>query len=547
LVAADLTPERLEALLRSGGSGALLLARYVASIRSDPVARAAFLDALGPAGFAELLDVTGRTVVRLHQATGSKVPAAAAADEVLGALAGVWSTARAAGDVHSAGWDRAVATAPLYAAGRVLEVAAATPGALTTAELTQWASTTWRRLIAAFGTEDAAWPSLVGDHVLAALANDGRAARSFLLDLAADPTAFGALLANVASAPEVTGRLLLASTDPTTVTSPSDDDEVRRSMQAVLRTADGLLSQQRAAIPHVSGTGVADVAGTGWVLPTDLGTYAGRYIDRLVDPHDGSPLGSGSITSYAWPGWRDREVAGILRRFARDPLVAAQLEDATLARSLQRIGEVDLRAGEGDRVMESAAYDIAAVRALRRDDELDHVLHDRQRFDQMVSGADLVVTVVGIGGPDVVAVPTEGWAWLTRAGGVTGRTTPGALLLSPFEPRSVRDALASQRASSALDVAVLKSAVASIAFAQLQAAGVLTGPAPVVPAAPDEQARDLAHSARPGDNANAPGDGYSAQLDAWLDQHRDEPAGQLVEQLMDSAGDASALGAGWVA
>jgi hypothetical protein len=64
---------------------------------------------------------------------------------------------------------------------------------------------------------------------------------------------------------------------------------------------------------------------------------------------------------------------------------------------------------------------------------------------------------------------------------------------------------------------------------------------------PGDQVRQLVRATDPGDNADAAAAAYSDQLEAWVDRHRDEPAGQTVEQLLDSVGDAAAAGAAWVA
>ena len=345
----------------------------------------------------------------------------------------------------------------------------------------------------------------------------------------------------------MTGALLLASTDPSTVSTAADDDEVRRSMQDVLRTIGRLLDGRRAGFARMRPDGAVDVSGTGWILPTDLGTYAGRYAERMIDPRDGSPGGPSSTRSYAWPGWDEREVERLLSQLVQDPLTAGQLQDAATAGLLRRIGQLDLTTDGSDGVVENGVYVVAAVEALVRNRELDHVIHDGHRFEQLVAGADLAVTVAGIAGPNPVLVPAETWAWMSRLGGVTGHPSPGAVLLSPFRPTSVREALARGRASQALDVAVLKQAVAAVALAQLHATGQITGPTPVVPTDPDEQVTQLVERTRPGDNANAAGDAYLDRVETWVDEHRGEPAGRVVEGLMDSVGDAAARGAGWVA
>jgi hypothetical protein len=547
MLAAELTPEHLRALLAGQGAQAQPLVRYLARLGAEPAVAGALMDALGPTRFAALLEVAGQRVVGLFQPGGLALPAAEVADGVVTGLAGLWAVTRASGRVRSRAWDEAVLGGSLYVAGRALEVAAATKRALAPTELARWGEALWRRLIAAFGTEAAPWPDLVGDHVLAALTHDGKAARTFLLHIAPDPTAFGALLTGVAASPAAAGRLLLASTDPSSVTTPADEDEVRRSMQAVLRTAGGLLDACRVSFAHFDASGRVEVVGSGWVLPTDLGTYVGRYAERLIDPTDGLGRARSSISSAAWPGWGEREAARLLERLVLDPVFAAELLDAATARYLARLDAEDLTAGGADEVVENGAFVTAAVGALVRDHELEHVIADGARFGRLVAGGDLVVTVAGLFGPDLVAVPAEAWAWSSRLAGVAGHAGPGGIVLAPFRPTAVRDAMAQSGAAEALGAAVLKQATASVALAQLQRSGRLRGPAPAVPVEPDGQVRELARETRPGDNANAAAATYGERLEAWVDEHRDEPGGRVVEQLMDSVGDAAAQGAAWVA
>jgi hypothetical protein len=546
MLATELTPAHLRELLAGDGRRAAPLLRYLARVGTEPAAGRAFLNALGPARFAALLDVAGERGLQLHQPIGP-LPGAETADDVAAGLAGVWATARGTGRFRSPAWDGAALGGTLYAASRALAVAARTPGALAPAELARWGQTQWNRLIVAFGAEAAPWPQLVGDQVLGALSYDGRAARTFVLGLAPDAMALGALLTGVAASPAASGRLLLASTDPSSVTTPADDDEVRRSMQEVLRAVGRLLDARRVSFPHVDGAGQVEVVGTGWVLPTDLGTYVGRYDEKLIDPDDGLEGAHGSIASAAWPGWGQREVAGLLERLVADPVVAAQLLDAAIARYLSRLGQLELTGGGADETVENAAFVTAAVGAVVRDHELRHVIDDGHRFEQQVAGVDLVATVAGVVGPDLVTVPAEAWAWSSRLTGVAGQASPGAIVLAPFRPIAVRDALAQDRAAQALDGAVLEQAAASIALAQRQRAGGLHGPAPTVPVEPDAQVRQLVRGTKPGDNANAPAAAYADELESWVDEHRDEPAGRTVEQLIDSVGDAAARGTAWVA
>jgi hypothetical protein len=185
------------------------------------------------------------------------------------------------------------------------------------------------------------------------------------------------------------------------------------------------------------------------------------------------------------------------------------------------------------------------VQAIVRDHELARVVGDEHRFGQMVAGLDLAVTVAGMAGPAPVSAAAKTWAWSSRLGGVTGVPTPGDLVLSPFRPRPIRDALAQARATQSLDVAVLKGALASIALTELQRSGRLDGPVPDVALEPGDQAEQLVAATQPGENAEAAATAYLDDLQRWLDANRETPAGQVIEHLLDSVGDAAALGAGW--
>jgi hypothetical protein len=62
----------------------------------------------------------------------------------------------------------------------------------------------------------------------------------------------------------------------------------------------------------------------------------------------------------------------------------------------------------------------------------------------------------------------------------------------------------------------------------------------------DDQIEQLVTATRPGDNANSAGNAYLDDIHQWLDSNRDAPAGQVIEHLLDSVGDAAAQGANWV-
>jgi hypothetical protein len=82
------------------------------------------------------------------------------------------------------------------------------------------------------------------------------------------------------------------------------------------------------------------------------------------------------------------------------------------------------------------------------------------------------------------------------------------------------------------------------ALDQLDAAGLLDGLPPLLTAAaPGSSAPAVRHE----DNANGPAVAALDDVQRWVGAHRDEPAGRLIEQLLDSVGEAAARGANWVA
>jgi hypothetical protein len=390
--------------------------------------------------------------------------------------------------------------------------------------------------------------------VLTALASDGRAARRFLLDLVDDSDEDGLVvfLTNAAAAPERSGAVLLASSQPSTVATKDDDEQVARTMQSVLRTVTRMLDAQAVSFPRIAEDGRVDATASRWVLPTDLGLYAGRSLDRLVDPCDGARIGACPITSGAWPGWGEREVAHVLDRLASDERTASELEAAASAAFARRLQTLDLTDEASAAALENAAFVVSAVGAVRRNRTVERVVGDDERFDQMTAGLDLVITVAATALPEVEPLVTgaEAWGWASHIGAAEGGPTPGQVVLSPLRPRSVRDALAAARADDLLRAAVLQRAAAQATLEQLEASGSLDGPRPpgLVSTRDEPQAvRQALSEMRPGANADAPAIAYLDDVQGWVDAQRGSPTGRQVEHVLDSVGEAAARGAGWVA
>ena len=137
----------------------------------------------------------------------------------------------------------------------------------------------------------------------------------------------------------MSGGLLLASTNPGTVRSAADADEVRRSLQAVLPVIDRLLARGKVSFPTAARGAVVPY---GRVLPVGLGLYVGRQLEHLVDPADGAGTSTPGVPSRAWPGWGERQVPGILARLVADDGVATELVQAARAGALERLAGVDL-------------------------------------------------------------------------------------------------------------------------------------------------------------------------------------------------------------
>ena len=308
-----------------------------------------------------------------------------------------------------------------------------------------------------------------------------------------------------------------------------------------------LLDGQRVTFPRLKDDGTVEPRGADPVLPTDLGLYVGRYLGRLVDPCDDARTGACPSHASIWPGWQDREVAHVLGLLTTDPRAAAQLDDAAIAEYTHRIGTLDLTDPRSDEAVEDAAFIVAAVGAVLRNRAVERVIDDDRRFEQLAAGLDLVITVAATALPEAepIVAGAEAWSWTSKFGAVEGEPTPGKLVLSPWRPRSIRDALAATRADDAARAAVLQRTAAVEALGQLGAVGLLEELPPLLTAPPAVDA--MTSSVRAGGNANAPAVAELDDVQRWVDDHRDEPAGRLIEQLLDSVGEAAARGANWVA
>jgi hypothetical protein len=555
LVAEMLRPDDLRAMFRhpdrpnEEGLGAAAVARYVSTLAADRPARLAFLDALGPDRFGELLAVAGGVLTANHALAGPAPAIVGLARAVVDGLGRLWATARADGALTATAWDRAAFEGDLAAASRLLLILARTLNALSTTELARRGGELWTRLVKALGTSEAPWPEMVGADVLTALATDGRAARRFLTALSTRSRRheLDLLLTNAASPPELSGALLLASSQPGSVVDADDDAELGRTMQAVLREITRLLDGHCATFARVDDSGMVEPQRAIPVLPTDLGLYVGRWLSRLIDPCDDARAGACPIDATVWPGWRDREVAHVLELLATDPRAAAQLDGAVIAEYTHRLDTLDLTDPRSDRALENAAFDVAAVGAVVRNHKVQRAIDDDKRFEQMSAGLDLVITVAATALPEVepLVAGAETWSWASKFTGVEGAPTPGKLVLSPWRPSAIRDVMAATRGDDAARAAVLQRTAAVATLGQLHAAGLVDELPPLV-IAPTTTGASIP-AVRHGHNANAPAVTALDDVQRWVDAHRDEAAGQRIEQLLDSVGEAAARGANWVA
>ena len=288
LMAGWLTPERWRELLEGDGEAVDPVLRYLDHLAADPVARSIFLDAIGPEVFGALLATASARFTSTHLPGAADQPVAGRARQAIDAFGTLWAAARSQGERRTDAWDTAALGGPLLAASRLLLIGAGMAGALTTKELARWGTAQWRRLTSSSPSE-LPHPQLVGDQVLGALTVDGRAGRRFLLELGAGPdlSDLTALLSNTSSSPPTSGALLLASTDPSTVRTAADRDEVRRSVHGVLTVVDHLLGEREARAPAPDSEGRL-TGRPGATLPAGLGLYTGRQLVHLVDRCDGA-------------------------------------------------------------------------------------------------------------------------------------------------------------------------------------------------------------------------------------------------------------------
>ena len=201
--------------------------------------------------------------------------------------------------------------------------------------------------------------------------------------------------------------------------------------------------------------------------------------------------------------------------------------------------------------MRAESFVLGAADGLLGDRVLARAVADRDRFDAMVAGADLVVNAVGLVVPAAggAGLALKAWGPVSEAGAAAGLPSPSELLLSPFAPASTAAVMARQEAGEGLADAELKGAVATLALGQAAARGLLAGlpPPPTLGADPDPAAAAVAAATRPGDNANAPAERQLAPLERWLSAAEGTPIAATIAGLEDAVGDASAQGRRWVA
>jgi hypothetical protein len=176
---------------------------------------------------------------------------------------------------------------------------------------------------------------------------------------------------------------------------------------------------------------------------------------------------------------------------------------------------------------------------------------ERERFDAMVAGADLVVNVVGLAVPAAggAGLVLKAWGPVSEGVAAAGLPSPSQLLLSAFAPESTARVMARQEAHEGLQDAELKGAVATLAVGQAAARGLLAGlpPPPTLAGDPGPTAAGSVAATRPGDNANAPAERHLFPLARWLTAAEGTPIAAAIAGLEDAVGDASAQGRRWVA
>ena len=552
-VAGWLTPERWRELLDGDAEAADPVLRYLDGLADDPAARSAFLEALGAKRFGAMLATASTRFTSTHLPGSADQPAAGQARGAVDALGALWAAGRARGNQRTEGWDAAALGGPLFAASRLLGIGAATAGALTSAELIRWGTAQWRRLSSDWLPAELPRPELIGDHILGALVTDGRAARGFLLGLSAGEVLgdLASLVATSFSSPMVSGALLLASTDPSTVRTAADREEVERSVHAVLVVVDHLLAEGLAQAPAVDGQGRL-TGRPGATLPASLGLYTGRQLVHLVDRCDGAgaactPLGSTqhsttqlSTTQHSTrgSGWEERQVARLLERLVVDERTADELREAALAGWFSRVAGADLLAPGADDAVRGETFAVGALDGILGDRDWDRSRIDHQRFQAQVAGLDLAIDVASLGVGRIPGVAARAWDPVSDAGAVMGAGSLGELALSFLRPEPAGDVRARIEAGQSLTTASLKTVIGTMVSAQ---AGISDPRG----AAVDQDAAATAATTRPGDNANA---GAYRQLAAGTpSQHAPGPVKDRIEHLQAVVGDTMTEGRAWVA
>ncbi len=411
----------------------------------------------------------------------------------------------------------------------------------------RWGTAQWRRLSSDWRPSELPRPELVGDQILGALVTDGRAARGFLLELSTgeELADLASLVANSFSSPMVSGALLLASTDPSTVRTAADRGEVERSVHAVLTVVDHLLAERLAQAPAVDGEGRL-TGRPGSTLPTSLGLYTGRQLVHLVDRCDGArvactPLGP-ALPSTTWSGWEERQVARLLERLVVDRRTADELREAALAGWFSRVGGTDLLAPGAHDAVRRETFGVGALDGILGDQEWDRSRIDHQRFQAQVAGLDLAIDMASVGMSRIPRIAAGAWGPISDAGALMGAGSLGELALSFLRPEPAGDVRARTEAGQSLATASLKTAVATMVAAQ--AGTGPTGPRPPGTAV-DRDAAATAAATRSGDNANA---GAYRQLAAGArSQDAPGPVKDRIEHLQAVVGDTMTEGRAWVA
>ncbi len=371
---------------------------------------------------------------------------------------------------------------------------------------------------------------------------DGRAGRRFLLELGAGPdlSDLTALLSNTSSSPPTSGALLLASTDPSTVRTAADRDEVRRSVHGVLTVVDHLLGEREARAPAPDSEGRL-TGRPGATLPAGLGLYTGRQLVHLVNRCDGAGS-SCQEDGSAWPGWEDREVARLLGRLVVDDRTAAELQEAALATWFRRVADTDLLAPGADDAVRRETFAVGALDGIVGDRAWDRSRIDHERFQAQVAGLDLAIDVASVGLGRVPRIAAGAWDPVSDASAAVGPGSLGELALSFLRPESAADVRARTEAGQALTTARLKVAIGAMVVAQSRGRPV---PPSQVATGVDPGAAEGAAATRRGDNANAAA--YRQLATGAAIAGDDTTVRERAEHLQAVVGDTMAEGRAWVA